>query len=91
MYSFGAVLLELLSGRRIFDSNRPAGEQNLVDWAKPYLHDKRRLFRIVDSRLEGTYSFKQAYEVAKITLQCLSVEPKLRPKMSEVVGVLEKL
>ncbi|KAL1535370.1 non-specific serine/threonine protein kinase [Salvia divinorum] len=91
VYGFGAVLLELISGRRIIDSERPAGEHNLIDWAKPYLNGKKRLPRIVDSRLEGNYPPKQAYEVAKITLQCLSVEPRLRPKMSEVVGVLEKL
>ncbi|KAE8678912.1 Protein kinase APK1A [Hibiscus syriacus] len=44
VYSFGVVLLEMLSGRRAVDKNRPSGEHNLVDWAKPYLANKRKIF-----------------------------------------------
>ncbi|KAG0466562.1 hypothetical protein HPP92_018142 [Vanilla planifolia] len=44
IYSFGVVLLEMLSGRRALDKNRPSGEHNLVEWAKPYLTNKRRIF-----------------------------------------------
>ena len=47
--------------------------------------------RIVDSRLEGKYPPEEAYEVAKIYLQCLRIDHGLRPKMSEVLGVLESL
>ncbi|KAJ6817578.1 putative serine/threonine-protein kinase PBL3 isoform X1 [Iris pallida] len=46
VYSFGVVLLELLSGRRALDKNKVGIEQNLVDWARPSLGDKRKLFRI---------------------------------------------
>uniref|UniRef100_A0A803QNN5 Protein kinase domain-containing protein n=1 Tax=Cannabis sativa TaxID=3483 RepID=A0A803QNN5_CANSA len=44
VYSFGVVLLELLSGRRAVDKTKVGIEQNLVDWAKPYLGDRRKLF-----------------------------------------------
>ncbi|KAG6395481.1 hypothetical protein SASPL_146126 [Salvia splendens] len=91
VYGFGAVLLEIMSGRRIIDSKQPAGEHNLIDFAKPYLNDQKRLARIVDSKLEGKYPPEDAYEVAKICLQCLSIDEGLRPKMSEVLGVLESL
>ncbi|KAG6595326.1 Receptor-like cytoplasmic kinase 176, partial [Cucurbita argyrosperma subsp. sororia] len=43
VYSFGVVLLEMLSGRRAIDKNRPTGEHNLVDWAKPYLVNKHKI------------------------------------------------
>lgn len=56
VYSFGVVLLEMLSGRRALDKNRPSGEHNLVEWARPYLSNKRRIFRILDARLGGQYS-----------------------------------
>ncbi|CAL9130813.1 unnamed protein product [Musa textilis] len=56
VYSFGVVLLEMLSGRRAVDKNRPHGEHNLVEWARPYLTHKRKIFRIIDNRLEGQYS-----------------------------------
>ncbi|KAG0468200.1 hypothetical protein HPP92_017528 [Vanilla planifolia] len=91
IYSFGVVLLEMLSGRRALDKNRPSGEHNLVEWAKPYLTNKRRIFRILDSRLEGQYSLVGAQKAAHLAVQCLSPEPRLRPSMEEVVSVLEKL
>lgn len=91
VYSFGVVLLELLSGRRAVDKTRSGVEQNLVDWAKPYLGDKRKLFRIMDTKLEGQYPQKGAYSAATIALQCLSTEPKLRPRMTEVLAALEEL
>ncbi|XP_011628849.1 probable serine/threonine-protein kinase PIX7 [Amborella trichopoda] len=56
--SFGVVLLEILTGRRSIDKNRPGGEQNLVAWALPRLADKRKLHQLVDPRLELNYSIK---------------------------------
>lgn len=91
VYSFGVVLLELLSGRRAVDKSKVGIEQNLVDWAKPYLGDKRKLFRIMDTKLEGQYPQKGAYTAATLALQCLSTEAKVRPKMAEVLATLEQL
>ena len=85
------MLLELLTGRRALDKSRAGAEQSLVEWAKPYLDDKRKLFRIMDTKLEGQYPQKAAFTVATLALQCLNPEPRTRPKMSEVVQELEKL
>eukprot|EP00268_Persea_americana_P018621 TRINITY_DN1937_c0_g1_i3.p1 TRINITY_DN1937_c0_g1~~TRINITY_DN1937_c0_g1_i3.p1 ORF type:complete len:413 (+),score=78.85 TRINITY_DN1937_c0_g1_i3:303-1541(+) len=91
VYSFGVVLLEMLSGRRAVDKNRPTGEHNLVEWAKPYMSNKRKIFRVLDTRMEGQYSLVGALKVANLALKCLSPEPKFRPTMNEVVVVLEQL
>ncbi|OIW07477.1 hypothetical protein TanjilG_14423 [Lupinus angustifolius] len=91
VYSFGVVLLEMISGRRAIDKNQPSGEHNLVEWAKPYLSNKRRVFRIMDPRLEGQYSHNRAQLAATLSMQCLAVEPKCRPNMDEVVKALEQL
>ncbi|XP_057494902.1 probable serine/threonine-protein kinase PBL3 [Actinidia eriantha] len=91
VYSFGVVLLELLSGHRAVEKTKNGVEQNLVDWAKPYLGDKRKLFRIMDTKLEGAYPQKGAYLAATLALQCLSTEPKVRPRMAEVLATLEQL
>ncbi|WCJ28310.1 Protein kinase superfamily protein [Euphorbia peplus] len=91
VYSFGVVLLEILSGRRAIDKNRPNGQHNLVDWAKPYLTNKRRVLRILDTRIEGQYTLSRAQKLAALALQCLNVEPKFRPDMDEVVKELEQL
>ncbi|KAL2332135.1 hypothetical protein Fmac_019716 [Flemingia macrophylla] len=91
VYSFGVVLLEMLSGKRAIDKNRPSGQHNLVEWAKPYLANKRRVFRALDTRLEGQYSTDDACKVATLALRCLSTESKFRPNMDEVVTSLEQL
>ncbi|XP_060966725.1 probable serine/threonine-protein kinase PBL9 isoform X1 [Cannabis sativa] len=91
VFSFGVVLLEMLSGRRAVDKNRPSGEHNLVEWAKPYLANKRKIFRILDNRLEGQYLMEVAHKAATLALRCLSTEGKYRPNMDEVVTALEQL
>lgn len=91
VYGFGVVLLEILTGLRALDLNRPNGQQNLVEWAKPCLSNKRRLRTIMDARLEGHYSLKAAFELAQLTLKCLVSDPKARPCMKDVVEVLEKV
>ncbi|CAA0245426.1 unnamed protein product [Arabidopsis thaliana] len=91
VYSFGVVLLELLSGRLTVDKTKVGVERNLVDWAIPYLGDKRKVFRIMDTKLGGQYPHKGACLTANTALQCLNQEPKLRPKMSDVLSTLEEL
>lgn len=91
VYSFGVVLLEILSGKKAIDKNRPRGEHNLVDWAKPYLTNKRRVFRVLDSRLEGQYTLDHAAKVADLARQCLCMDPRIRPNMDEVIATLELL
>lgn len=88
VYSFGVVLLEILTGRRSMDKKRPSGEQNLVTWARPYLTDKRKLYQIVDPRLELNYSIKGVQKVSHLAYSCLNRDPKSRPSMDEVVKVL---
>ncbi|KAF8408051.1 hypothetical protein HHK36_007192 [Tetracentron sinense] len=91
VYSFGVVLLEMLSGRRSMDKNRPNGEHNLVEWARPHLGEKRRFYRLLDPRLEGHFSIKGAQKAAQLAAHCLNRDPKARPLMSEVVEALSPL
>ncbi|XP_029129219.1 probable serine/threonine-protein kinase PIX7 isoform X3 [Cajanus cajan] len=91
VYSFGVVLLEILTGRRSMDKKRPSGEQNLVSWARPYLADKRKLFQLVDPRLELNYSLKGVQKISQLAYSCLSRDPKSRPNMDEVVKALTPL
>ncbi|KAF3630161.1 Protein kinase APK1B, chloroplastic [Capsicum baccatum] len=91
VYSFGVVLLEMLTGRRVVDKNRPHGEHNLIEWAKPFLTSKRKVLRIMDHRIEGQYSVEAALKAALLAVKCLALDPKFRPKMPEVVKALEQL
>ncbi|KAH8499921.1 hypothetical protein H0E87_015240 [Populus deltoides] len=91
VYSFGVVLLEMITGRRSMDKNRPNGEHNLVEWARPYLGERRRFYRLIDPRLQGHFSIKGAQKAAQLAAHCLSRDPKARPLMSEVVDTLKPL
>ncbi|KAK9999865.1 hypothetical protein SO802_019468 [Lithocarpus litseifolius] len=92
VYSFGVVLLELLSGKRAMDDDRPgSAEETLVDWAKPFLSESRRVLRIMDTRLGGQYSKKGVQAAAALALKCLHTDPKNRPPMVDVLASLERL
>ncbi|WJX74427.1 hypothetical protein P8452_58083 [Trifolium repens] len=90
VYSFGVVLLEILTGELVLDMTK-YGNDNLVDYIKPHLADKTTIFGLLDSELKGQYSADEAYKVATLALQCLSLESKFRPNMDEVVRTLVKL
>lgn len=91
VYGFGVVLLELLTGLQALDTKRPTGQQNLVEWIKPSLSDKRKLQTIVDHRLEGQYSSKEALLAAHLILKCLESDLKKRPSMKHVLETLEDI
>lgn len=91
VYSFGVVLLEILTGKKAIDKNRPTGEHNLVEWAKPYLTNKRRIFRVIDTRIDGQYPIDLASKAATLALHCISMDPRARPNMDEVVAVLQQI
>ncbi|KAH7351903.1 hypothetical protein KP509_19G019400 [Ceratopteris richardii] len=91
VYSFGVLLLELLSGRRAMDYDRPVGEQKVVDWARPYLENKKRSIYIMDPKLNGLFSLKGANKIASLAQECLNEDAKARPLMKEVLNSLESL
>ncbi|KAK4747723.1 hypothetical protein SAY87_014309 [Trapa incisa] len=91
VYAFGVVLVEMLTGLRALDGNRPRGRHNLVDWIKPVLSDRRKLKSFMDSRLEGRYPSKTVFQVAQLVLKCLEQEPRCRPSMKDVLETLQRL
>ncbi|KAL2333385.1 hypothetical protein Fmac_014598 [Flemingia macrophylla] len=90
VYGFGVVLLELISGKRVHGRYGP-NENNLVEWAKPLLIDRKGIFEVMDSRIFYQYSDREAERIAHLAIQCLSEEQELRPTMDEVVRLLEHL
>ncbi|KAL8170429.1 hypothetical protein V2J09_022233 [Rumex salicifolius] len=91
VYSYGVVLLELLTGRRCMDKTRPRKEKSLVDWARPLLKNPQNLHLVMDPRLEGQYSVQGAKIAAMLAYRCLSRQAKVRPTMGGVVKTLEPL
>lgn len=88
IYSYGIVLLELLTGRVPVDSKRPAGEHVLVSWALPRLTNRDNILEMVDPALKGHFSKKELIQVAAIAAMCVQPEADYRPLMTDVVQSL---
>ncbi|KAK4486076.1 hypothetical protein RD792_008742 [Penstemon davidsonii] len=89
VYSYGVVLLELLTGRKPVEMSQPSGQENLVTWARPILRDKDRLEELIDPRLDGKYPKEDFLRVCTIAAACVAPEPSQRPTMGEVVQSLK--
>ncbi|XP_039159331.1 receptor-like serine/threonine-protein kinase ALE2 isoform X2 [Eucalyptus grandis] len=89
VYSYGVVLLELLTGRKPVDLSQPPGQENLVSWARPLLTDKDGLQTIIDPSVRSSMSFNSVAKVAAIASMCVQPEASHRPFMGEVVQALK--
>ncbi|KAK2966758.1 hypothetical protein RJ640_003071 [Escallonia rubra] len=93
IYGFGAILLEILTGLRVLDLNRPNGKLDLVQYAKTFLSGKGNLRSILDQRLEHDClpEDEVSSEVAILALKCLEDFPKNRPGVEEVLETLDQI
>ncbi|KAJ3693828.1 hypothetical protein LUZ60_009308 [Juncus effusus] len=87
VYSYGVVLLELLTGRKPVDMSRPAGQENLVTWARPLLTSLDGLRELTDPGLDVAVDV--VAKVAAIASMCVQPEVSHRPSMGEVVQALK--
>ncbi|GER53501.1 kinase family protein, partial [Striga asiatica] len=88
VYSFGVVLVELVTGRKAVDLNRPKGQQCLTEWARPLL-EAYAVDELADPRLGGNYSEVEVHCMLHAASLCIRRDPQARPRMSQVLRVLE--
>ncbi|WJX26294.1 BRASSINOSTEROID INSENSITIVE 1-associated receptor kinase 1 [Trifolium repens] len=90
VFGYGVMLLELITGQRAFDLARLANDDDvmLLDWVKGLLKDKK-LETLVDAELKGEYDDDEVEQLIQVALLCTQGSPMERPKMSEVVRMLE--
>eukprot|EP01018_Ginkgo_biloba_P040762 Gb_38507 [translate_table: standard] len=87
IYSFGVVLLELVSGRQPTDE-REFGEQcEIVSWICNRISIDKGVEGVLDWRVEERYK-KEMVEMLKVGLLCTTSLPIRRPSMREVVEML---
>ncbi|CAM6099814.1 unnamed protein product [Calypogeia fissa] len=89
VYSFGVVLLELITGRKAIDATRARGQTVLTEWARPMIRDGRTE-DIVDPRLKEEYDVDEVNRMLGVAGLCISKNPDVRPRMSEVLRHLER-
>nr|AAK68074.1 somatic embryogenesis receptor-like kinase 3 [Arabidopsis thaliana] len=90
VFGYGVMLLELITGQRAFDLARLANDDDvmLLDWVKGLLKEKK-LEALVDVDLQGNYKDEEVEQLIQVALLCTQSSPMERPKMSEVVRMLE--
>ncbi|KAL6867432.1 hypothetical protein ACP4OV_015456 [Aristida adscensionis] len=88
IYSFGVLLMELISGRSPVDYNRPAGEVNLVEWFKGMV-GSRRVEDLVDPRIAAPPPPRVLNRALLVCLRCIDSDAHKRPKMGQIVHMLE--
>eukprot|EP01018_Ginkgo_biloba_P031196 Gb_10938 [translate_table: standard] len=89
IYSFGVLVLEIISGRSNTNSSFPAEEQFLLEMTWQ-LHEENRLLQLVDPRLEGAYPEEEALRFIKVALYCTQAVANRRPPMSQVLAMVSK-
>ncbi|XP_024373025.1 receptor-like serine/threonine-protein kinase At1g78530 isoform X1 [Physcomitrium patens] len=89
-YSYGVILLELLSGRRAVDESLANEYANLAGWVRE-LHIAGKAKEIVDQNLRDTVPSVDLDLVLEVACHCVSLDPEERPHMSKVVEMLELL
>uniref|UniRef100_A0A0A0KZC9 non-specific serine/threonine protein kinase n=1 Tax=Cucumis sativus TaxID=3659 RepID=A0A0A0KZC9_CUCSA len=90
VFGYGIMLLELITGQRAFDLARLANDEDvmLLDWVKGLLKEKK-LEMLVDPDLKENYDEIEVEQIIQVALLCTQSSPMERPKMSDVVRMLE--
>ncbi|KAL8496782.1 hypothetical protein ACS0TY_020456 [Phlomoides rotata] len=91
IYSFGVVLLEIITGRRAIDNRRSGPEINLVEWARPLFKDRKKFHLMADPALEGRYPVRGLYQALSIAAMCVQEQPNMRPLIADIVTALSFL
>ncbi|KAL6006234.1 Proline-rich receptor-like protein kinase perk1 [Asimina triloba] len=92
VFSFGVMLLELITRRRPFDSTQTFMEDSLVDWARPLLTralEDHNYDGLVDPRLQGQFNVNEMAQMIASAAACIRHSARRRPRMSQVVRALE--
>nr|XP_043614383.1 probable serine/threonine-protein kinase PBL7 isoform X2 [Erigeron canadensis]XP_043614384.1 probable serine/threonine-protein kinase PBL7 isoform X2 [Erigeron canadensis] len=88
IYSFGVVLLEIITGRKAIDNSKTTCEKNIVAWARPLLQDRRKFSEMADPSLQGQYPARGLFQALSVAAMCVQEQPASRPCIADVVTAL---
>ncbi|KAI0496073.1 hypothetical protein KFK09_022380 [Dendrobium nobile] len=83
VYSYGMLLLELVTGRHAIHDNR-----NLIEWSQQFIETNSKLFGLVDPKLGNSFDEEQLQVVIRIAKWCTHREGSARPSMKQVLKLL---
>ncbi|KAH6836136.1 Protein kinase superfamily protein [Perilla frutescens var. hirtella] len=88
VYSFGILIMEVITGRNPVDYSRSPAEVNLVDWLKTMVSN-RNAEGVLDPKLPEKPSSRALKRILLVALRCVDPNAQKRPKMGHVVHMLE--
>ncbi|KAJ8646808.1 hypothetical protein MRB53_008556 [Persea americana] len=89
VFSFGVILMELITGRRALDESQPEENMHLVTWFRRMQINKETFQKIVDSTIDLTEeTLTSINTVAELAGHCCAREAYQRPDMGHAVNVL---
>ncbi|KAJ8493762.1 hypothetical protein OPV22_015483 [Ensete ventricosum] len=88
IYSFGILIMEIISGRSPVDYSRPPGEVNLVDWLKTMVSN-RNSEGVLDPKIPEKPSSRALKRTLLVALRCVDPDSRKRPKMGHIIHMLE--
>ncbi|XP_009776020.1 cysteine-rich receptor-like protein kinase 43 [Nicotiana tabacum] len=89
VFSFGVVVLELISGQKNSNFNRDPDSRSLLEWGYK-LYKKGRSWEIMDPALAQSAVPDEIAMYVQIGLLCTQSDPQLRPTMQQLVVMLSK-
>ncbi|KAM1561878.1 hypothetical protein EV1_004785 [Malus domestica] len=91
VFGFGILLLELITGQKALDAGNGQVQKGMILDLVRTLHEEKRLEVLVDRDLKGCFDAIELEQCVELALQCTQSSPILRPKMSDVLKILEGL
>lgn len=88
VYSFGILLLELVTGRKPIEKLPGGVKKTITEWAEPFI-SKGRFRDLVDPKLRGNFDEAQLKQAVNVAALCVQSDHEQRPTMREVVGLLK--
>ncbi|XP_008813100.2 serine/threonine-protein kinase-like protein At5g23170 [Phoenix dactylifera] len=89
VFSFGVVLLELISSRKVMDMD--GDPSSIIAWAVPMI-GSRRVAEVCDRRVALPDGMLRPIDrMLSIAVRCVSENVERRPLMGEVVGELQRV
>ncbi|KAI3896567.1 hypothetical protein MKW92_043236 [Papaver armeniacum] len=92
VYSFGVILMELITGRKALDETRPEESMHLVHWFRRMHLSRENFSKAIDATINLTEETMDTIKtVSELAVHCCAKEPYQRPDMSHIVNTLSSL